>query len=196
MIAGRYQSIVIVLRDVDAPVPNAAAVHLSQLQIDARDVAASINTLRTGQGQVTAGTIDGTATITYDSVVKLINQPGIQLKEEGGKLQVTAPIQLLGQQFTVSGTANLKIEGAEVAISVADLAVDGLPADIIPGASQLIQQYAEPARGPAAAAEAAVQPPGAGGRAATRRAGRPGHREERAAQLRRRRSLSRIVVGW
>ncbi|MGW4465463.1 LmeA family phospholipid-binding protein [Micromonospora sp. NPDC004704] len=141
VIAGNYQSIVIVLRDVEAPVPDVqATVALPELHVDARDIAASINTLRTGQGQVTAGTVNGTATISYDSVVKLIDQPGIRLREEGGKLLVDAPLQFLGQQFTVHGAANVKIEGAEVALSFSNVTVDGLPE--IPLARLAVQEAA------------------------------------------------------
>ncbi|MFI6760486.1 DUF2993 domain-containing protein [Micromonospora sp. NPDC050417] len=139
VIAGNYQSIVVVLRDVEAPVANAETVRLPELHIDAQDISASINTLRTGQGRVTAGTVDGTATIAYDSVLKLINQPGLQLKEDGGKLMVTAPVEVLGQAFTVAGAANLKVEGAEVALSFSDLDVQGLPD--IPVARLAVQEY-------------------------------------------------------
>ncbi|MFK3985004.1 DUF2993 domain-containing protein [Micromonospora sp. NPDC050397] len=139
VVAGNYQSVVIVLRDVEAPVPNAEAVRLPELHIDARNIRASIDTLRTGQGQVTAGAVDGTATIAYDSVLKLVDQPGLQLKEEGGKLQVTAPVQVLGQSFTVRGAANLKVQGPDVAISFSDLNVEGLPD--IPLARLAVQEY-------------------------------------------------------
>ena len=54
-----------------------------------------------------ATTVDGTGTITYASVAALIEQPGLELSERDGKLLATAPIELLGQQFTLNGTADL-----------------------------------------------------------------------------------------
>jgi hypothetical protein len=130
VLAGRYQSIVIVLRDVESPVPGEQqVVRLPELNINARDITASINTLRTGQGAITAGTVDGTATITYDSVAKLVNQPGLKLREQDGKLQVTTPVKVLGQQFTAQGAADLKVSNGEVTLSFSDVSVDGLPND-------------------------------------------------------------------
>jgi hypothetical protein len=127
VLSGRYQSVVLVWRDVQLTVPGGTdVVQVPALSVNAKDIAASINTLRTGQGKVTAGSVDGTATIAYDSVVKLVNRPGLTLKEQGGKLRVTTPVQVLGQQFTVQGTANLKVSNGEVALSFSDLAVNGL----------------------------------------------------------------------
>jgi hypothetical protein len=139
VLAGRYESISIVLHDVRGAVEG-NAVSLPDLNVDARNVRASIDTLRSGQGDVVAETVDGTATITYDSVAKLINQPGLKLAEQGGKLAVTAPVEIFGQRLTVNGTANLSVNKGQVAIKFEQLNAEGLPD--APAARALINAYA------------------------------------------------------
>lgn len=65
MLKGRYERISITLRDVQASVEG-DAVRLPVLDVDARNVRASLDTLRTGQGDVVADTVDGTGTISYE----------------------------------------------------------------------------------------------------------------------------------
>ena len=139
VVAGKYQSISIVLRDVRGAVEG-DSVSLPRLDIDAHNVRASIDTLRSGQGDVVAQTVDGTGTITYDSVAKLIDQPGVKLAEQQGKLAVTAPVKVLGQQLTVTGTANLTVNKGQVSIGFENLNAAGLPN--IPAARALVNAYA------------------------------------------------------
>ncbi|GAB3952020.1 hypothetical protein GCM10027614_55010 [Micromonospora vulcania] len=97
---GRYERISIHLRDVQASVEG-DAVRLPVLDVDARNVRASLDTLRSGQGDVVADTVNGTGTISYDSLAALLNRPGLTLGEQGGKLAVTAPVDILGAKLTV-----------------------------------------------------------------------------------------------
>jgi LmeA-like phospholipid-binding len=140
VLAERYESIKIVLRDVRGSVEG-NAVSLPQLDVDARNVRASIETLRSGQGEVRAETINGTGTLTYSSVAQLMDQPGLQLSEQGGKLVVKAPLEVLGQQVTVNGTANLSVAGGKVQIGFDTLTAEGLPA--LPAAQALVNAYAK-----------------------------------------------------
>ncbi|SDY08047.1 Protein of unknown function [Micromonospora pattaloongensis] len=137
---GRYRSIGIVLRDVRGEV-SGASVRLPQLDVEARDVIASLDTLRSGQGDVIARTVDGKATISYESVAEFIKQPGVQLSEQNGKLAVTAPLQVLNSQVTVRGTADLTVADGQVRLRFAELAADGLPR--IPAAQALVNAYAQ-----------------------------------------------------
>ncbi|MEV4759090.1 DUF2993 domain-containing protein [Micromonospora sp. NPDC049559] len=139
VVAGRYESISIVLRDVQGAVEG-NSVSLPELDIDARSVHASLDTLRSGQGDVVADTVDGTATISYDSVTQLIKRPGVKLAERNGKLNVTAPLEVLGQRLTVTGDANLTVEKGQVAVRFENLTADGLPD--IPAARALVNAYA------------------------------------------------------
>lgn len=138
---GRYQRISIKLRDVQASVEG-NAVRLPVLDVDARNVRASLDTLRTGQGDIVADTVNGTGTISYDSLAALLNRPGLTLGEQNGKLAVTAPVDILGQKLTVSGTADVTVaDNGAVALRFNDLDAAGLPN--LPLARALLNNYAK-----------------------------------------------------
>ncbi|MFC4016899.1 DUF2993 domain-containing protein [Micromonospora sp. GCM10011542] len=138
---GRYERISIQLTDVQAPVEG-ATVSLPVLDVDARDVRASLDTLRTGQGDVVADTVNGTGTISYDSLAALLDRPGLKLGEQGGKLAVTAPVDILGQKLTVSGTADVTVgKNGAVALRFNNLDAAGLPN--LPLARTLLNNYAK-----------------------------------------------------
>ncbi|MFI7522359.1 DUF2993 domain-containing protein [Micromonospora globbae] len=137
---GRYQHISIVLREVRGSVQG-DAISLPRLDIDARDVRASLDTLRSGQGEVVAERVTGTGTISYDSLAALLDRPGLKLSEQGGKLAVTAPVDFLGQTFTITGTADVTVgEQGKVSLRFDDLTAEGLPD--VPLARQLLTNYA------------------------------------------------------
>lgn len=140
VLAGKYESISILLRDLEGPAQG-RTVRVPELEVHARDVAASIQTLRSGQGDVVARTVEGTATISYGTVSAFIDQEGLTLTESGGKLSVTAPLEVLGQRLTVRGNADLTVDEGQVAIRFADLTADGLPD--IPAARALVNAYAQ-----------------------------------------------------
>ena len=139
VLAGEYKEIGIVLRDVRGTV-DGRDLTVPELDVVARDVKASIQTLRTRQGDVIASTVEGTGTITYASVVELVEQPGLELSERDGKLLATAPIELLGQQFTLNGTAELTVANGQIQIRFQDVTADGLPN--VPAAQQVISGFA------------------------------------------------------
>ncbi|KXK62216.1 hypothetical protein AWW66_09265 [Micromonospora rosaria] len=141
VVAGRYDRITIRLRDVRGSVQG-NAVNLPALDIDARNVRASLDTLRSGQGDVVAETVDGTGTISYDSLAALLDRPGLKLGERDGRLAVTAPVDILGQQLTVSGTAEVTVsEQGQVALKVDEVDAEGLPA--VPLARTLLNNWAQ-----------------------------------------------------
>lgn len=89
-----------------------------------------------------AETVDGTGTITYDSLAKLLDRPGLTLGERDGQLAVTAPVDILGQKLTVTGTAKVTVgKEGQVSLSFADLDAEGLPN--IPLARTLLNNYAK-----------------------------------------------------
>lgn len=90
VVDGRYERITIRMRDVQGAVQG-DAISLPSLDVDARNVRASLDTLRTGQGDVVAETVNGTATISYQSLAALLDREGLTLGERNGQLAVTAP---------------------------------------------------------------------------------------------------------
>ncbi|MER5458255.1 DUF2993 domain-containing protein [Micromonospora sp. NPDC002389] len=124
---GRYERITIRLRDVQGSVQG-DAVALPSLDVDARNVRASLDTLRTGQGEVVAETVNGTGTISYQSLAALLDREGLTLGEQDGKLAVTAPLDVLGQRLTVTGIAEIVVgEQGQIALRFEDLDAEGLP---------------------------------------------------------------------
>ncbi|XBP93085.1 DUF2993 domain-containing protein [Micromonospora sp. CCTCC AA 2012012] len=140
VLAGKYQHISIVLTDVQGPVQG-QAVSVPRLDVDARNVRASLDTLRSGQGDVVAERVDGVGTITYDSLAKLLDRPGLTLGERGGKLVVTAPVDVLGVKLTVNGIAEVTVNNGKVALRFNDLTAEGLPN--LPLARQVLTNYAK-----------------------------------------------------
>lgn len=138
--AGRYESIEIALRDVRGEVAR-NTVRLPRLDIEARDVHAPLETLRSGQGDVTARTVEGRATIAYDTLEELIEQPGVELREQDGQLAMSAPVDVLGRRLTVRGIADITVEPSQVRLRFTDVTADDLPA--LPTARTLINAYAQ-----------------------------------------------------
>ncbi|GLH97444.1 LmeA family phospholipid-binding protein [Phytohabitans aurantiacus] len=137
VLAGEYESISIRLRDVEGTLEG-EGVRLPRLDVEARTVTAPLDTLRTQQGEITAGTVQGTAIVAYASVIALINQPGLQLSERDGVLSVTAPLQVLGQEVTVKGNAELSVREGRVQVSFVNLSAEGAPQ----GTEELVNAYA------------------------------------------------------
>nr|WP_230415006.1 DUF2993 domain-containing protein [Micromonospora tarapacensis] len=137
---GRYERISIRLRDVRGSVLG-DAVALPSLDVDARNVRASLDTLRTGQGEVVAETVNGTGTIEYQSLAALLDRDGLTLGERDGQLAVTAPVDVLGQRLTVTGTADIVVgEQGQIALKFDDLDAEGLPD--VPLARALVNNFA------------------------------------------------------
>lgn len=135
VLSGEYESISIVLRDVDG-----GEARLPRLDIVATGVRADLHTIRSGQGVVRADRVTGTATVGYDTVAALTNQPGLQLRAEDGKLRVRLPVRILGQRVNLVGTAKVVVDNNRIRVVVSDLDDEsgGLPAR----ARSVAEQYA------------------------------------------------------
>ncbi|MEV4707804.1 DUF2993 domain-containing protein [Actinoplanes sp. NPDC049316] len=136
---GKYQEIQIRLKDFSGPAGNNKTIKMPLLDIHARDVTAPLDTIRSGNGDIVAGTVTGAGTIDYPTLADLIGQKGLKVGEKDGKLVGSAPIQALGQTWNVSGTANLDIKDGVVQVRFADVTADGLPN--VPLVRNLVDNY-------------------------------------------------------
>ena len=128
VVKGEYQEIKIELRNFSGPAGNGDNVRMPLLDIRAKDVRAPLEALRTQQGNIVASTVTGTGTVDYATLAQLTEQEGVKLGEKDGKLAVTAPLQVLGQSVTISGTANLEVAGGNVVrVRFDDVTAEGLP---------------------------------------------------------------------
>lgn len=139
---GRYDEIKIELADFTGPADQAGdkKIKLPLLDIRAKDVQASIDTLRSG-GNIVAGTVTGTGTIDYKQLIALINQPGLTLTEKDGKLTGSAEVPALGQKFKVTGVAKLSVSNGVVHVGFDDVDSPDLPN--LPGIKAIIAGYAK-----------------------------------------------------
>jgi hypothetical protein len=127
VVRGEYHEIKIELANFSGPVGNGRTIKMKLLDVRANDVRAPLDTIRSGNGTVTAGSVIGTGLIDYAQIAQLAGQPGVQLGEQNGKLVGSAPVQVLGQTFTISATADLKVQGDEVQVRFSDVKAAGLP---------------------------------------------------------------------
>lgn len=125
--AGKYREIKILLNDFSGPAGNGKTIKMDQLDIRAKDVDAPLDTIRSGSGDIVAGTVTGVGTLGYADLAELTGQRGLKLSERGGKLIGAAPLEALGQTFNASGTANLQVENGVVRVTFADVTAEGLP---------------------------------------------------------------------
>ena len=127
VLAGTYQKVTI---SVDQP--QSGRVKLQHLTIEANQVHAPLNTLTSGQGQVTADTVTGTAKLGWDVVQSLIDQtplrqiPGLdasQLKVavDNNKLTMSAPVSFAGLKLTLVAAGTLTVANGEVRVQIEDL---------------------------------------------------------------------------
>jgi hypothetical protein len=138
---GNYQEIRIQLPNFSGPAGNGKTLKTDLLDVRATDVNAPLDTLRSGNGDIVAKVVTGTGTIDYAQVAELINQPGLKLAEQNGKLVGTAPVQALGQTFNVSGAATVDVKDNVVQIRFSDVTAEGLPD--IPLVKNLIASYVQ-----------------------------------------------------
>ena len=138
---GRYQEIQIKLANFSGPAGSGRTISTALLDVRANDVRAPLDTLRSGTGDIVAGTVTGTGTIDYAQLAELIGQPGLKLAEQNGKLVGTAPLQALGQTFDVSGTAAVTVKDGVVQVRFADVTAEGLPD--VPVVRGLVNAYVQ-----------------------------------------------------
>ena len=127
VLRGEYQQIRIELVNFSGPAGEGRTIQMKELDATANDVRAPLDTIRSGNGEVTAGSVTGAGLIDYAQIVQLVGQPGVKLSEQSGKLVGSAPVQALGQTFRISATAALKVQGDLVQVSFSNVKADGLP---------------------------------------------------------------------
>lgn len=142
VLAGDYQEIRIELPDFAAPTGTGETVRMPLLDIRAEDVKAPLDTLRSGQGEVVAGTVTGTGTVDYGQLAGLVGRDDVQLSEKDGKLVGSAPLAIPGQQaIRLSGTADLTVTDGVVRVRFSDVTAPDLPD--APFVQNLVARFAE-----------------------------------------------------
>ncbi|MBO0869609.1 MAG: DUF2993 domain-containing protein [Micromonosporaceae bacterium] len=140
--AGRYQKVVIHsthLTSTDLP-----GVVLDRLDVTATGINASTSALLNGNGSITADHIDGTATLGWNSVTKLMvdsantsDLQGVSVSSvSDGEVQLRAPVDLLGTSTTVVATGQLVVSGTSVKVKITKIDTEG--GNVPPGMRDLL----------------------------------------------------------
>lgn len=137
VVSGEYREVALRLRDVGS-----AGVRLPELRLNATGVSAPVSALVEGSGQIQADRVDGTAVIGYGSMAEQAGVDGLELSaaRAGEGVAVRLPVELLGVQVTLSGTAEVRAVDNTIAIRVTELTADGLPAGSESEVERLVQQ--------------------------------------------------------
>lgn len=131
---GRYDEIRVLLRDVSAK-----DFTLPELDIRVRGLRADLNALMSGDGPMAADRVEGTATIGYTSIRELIDQPGLQISEDNGRLRMRLPLRVAGQEVTAIATGEVGVANGRVRITATDIRPDGVEAP--PQLQRLLDGY-------------------------------------------------------
>ena len=141
VVSGRYHEIKIGLADFAGPAGNGKTIRLPRLDVLAQDVRAPLSAIRSGNGDIVATSVTGTGTVAYPEIAQLVGQPGLKLTEKDGKLVGSAPVQVLGQNVELTGTATLTVRDGVVQMRFADVTAAGVPD--VPLVKNLIDGYVQ-----------------------------------------------------
>lgn len=129
VLAGNYGEIQVDLRDVKAerlPIP--------LLKVRAHDVRADAQEMMDGTGKVIATRIDGTATISYTSLLEASGLKDVTMSGDGTNLKISGSLPVTG---VLTGVAEVTVVDGRVRIRVKEMTA----ANLTPAAQQLINQY-------------------------------------------------------
>ncbi|GAA4932668.1 LmeA family phospholipid-binding protein [Actinoplanes utahensis] len=128
VLAGKYEEIRIELPDFRATALSGETVRMDLLDIRAQNVQAPLDALRTGQGEVRAGSVTGVGTIDYALLAEATGQEGLKLAEKDGKVVGSAVVPLTRtQQVSVSAVIDLKVVGGKIRVRFSDVTATDLP---------------------------------------------------------------------
>lgn len=120
VVSGEYGEVTLSLSDVGAE-----DVRLSEVEIVATEVTASMSTLINRSGPIRAGRIDGDAVVGYQSVAELTGIDGLELTAAGDDtVAVELPMDLLGASVTLVGSASVRVDGHTLQLRVSSLGTD------------------------------------------------------------------------
>lgn len=137
VVSGEYEDVTLWLREVGS-----GSVRLPELRLTATGVTAPASVLIEGSGPIHADRVDGTAVVGYRSVAALAGVDGLELSAAGAGegVAVRAPVEVLGVQVTLSGTATVGAVDNVIQLRVTELAAEELPEGAASQVERLAQQ--------------------------------------------------------
>jgi hypothetical protein len=127
VLGGTYRKVTV---QVDRP--RTGEVALDQFTLVANQVHAPLDAIRAGRGQITADTVQGTATMNWDAVRKLVDTtplsqvPGLDVSKltiaaKDNKISLAAPIEFAGMSFQLQAAGTVAVNQGEVRLQLEDL---------------------------------------------------------------------------
>jgi hypothetical protein len=129
---GRYDEVVLRLRDVGSD-----QLRLPLVELTASGVDAPARVL-IESGPIQAERVTGAATIGYAQVTGLIGRPDLELFAEAGQLAVRLPVEVAGTAVTLAGTADAQVVDRVVQVRVSELTAEGTT--LPPGAEPVVAE--------------------------------------------------------
>lgn len=145
VVSGEYEEVALWLRDVGS-----GGVRLPEVELTATGVTAPASALIEGSGPIHADRVDGTAVVGYGSLATRAGVDGLELSaaDAGEGIAVRVPVELLGAQVTLAGTATVRAVDNVIQVRVTELAADELPPGSAPLVEQLVRQLSVDVRLP------------------------------------------------
>jgi hypothetical protein len=155
--AGHYGKVTI-----DIPDPTSKGVRLEKLNVVATGVNAPTSAVISGNGQITADRVAGTAQIDWQSFQQMVDLSGLQkygvdptaLRISGagaGKVSVSTPVKILGLSFTALATGTIAVTNNVLHVRITNISTadSTLPSLVTQQLQQLEQQLTFDVRLPA-----------------------------------------------
>jgi hypothetical protein len=119
VVAGKYKKITIGIPDLQGQ-----GLKIPKLTLVATDVKAPLDALRSGQGEITAAKVTGSAVVPWDSVIAAAKLKDLTLNANpDGSLKVSGEVTFAGYSVPLTGSAKVSVAGpSSLKIQVTDLA--------------------------------------------------------------------------
>ncbi|HEX6197321.1 MAG TPA: DUF2993 domain-containing protein [Jiangellaceae bacterium] len=134
VVSGEYREVTLRLRDVGS-----TGVRLPELRLIATGVSAPVSALVEDSGQIHADRVDGTAVVGYGTLAAQAGVDGLELSAADGGVAVRLPVELLGVEVTLTGTATIRAADNTIAIRVTELTAEELP----PGSASEVERFVQ-----------------------------------------------------
>jgi hypothetical protein len=143
--SGHYDRI-----DISVKNPTSRGIRFDDVDVIATSVDAPASGLISGNPQVTAGKVTGTAHINWTAFQQMIDLTGAQqygldpdtiriTSTTGGKIALTTPVTILGQTFTAAATGSVKVDHDKLHVTINSIKANGdaLPSPVQQQLNQL-----------------------------------------------------------
>lgn len=139
VVAGRYETLTVRLRDVGNE-----RMRVPLVELTVSGVTASMGTLASGEGPITAERVDGTVTVGYATVAEQLGVAGLELAPDpSGRVAVRMPAVVAGLNLNLTGLATVTpVRGGMILLRVDSLNVTG-DVTLPPAAQPLLDQVSQ-----------------------------------------------------